>query len=195
MSIHHQKGIGNVVGFVFSCPGRQEKIAGYPAAGTTGNNLALFLDFFNQFQKTKFTRKDITISNASTKVMYAANNNGLTEADRSDILRVQNLNRLAKELSKIEGVIICCGGRAALAVNAISRRLHPECKIIHIQHLGMKSLNQIKYDRSGIEIIASNKLCRSYKEIRVAGNKNTHLRLEKLAFDASKDATRLGASL
>lgn len=176
---HYEPGTKNEIAVVFSCPGREEKKAGKPAAGQTGENLALLLKLLNERSNLEFTREAITITNAWDQVEYKSET-GRSEAKVNEIVAPENLQRLVSELKDIEQLIICSGEKAYNAVEKIKKLLKNDVVIVKIRHLGFQSLNQISTDIKGNEILSVAKIKkrgdgRSEKEI---GYENTLRRLK-----------------
>ncbi|WP_312561328.1 hypothetical protein [Anaerospora sp.] len=188
--VHFQQGSENQVAFVFSCPGREEEKAGYPAAKMTGINLAKLFVVLNEMKMKDyhFTRERVTITNAWTNVEYDAKT-CRSEATNEEVLSPDNLNRLLAELAAVTELIVCCGQKARLAVQALAaeNRLKAGTRVVYINHLGMKSINQITKDIHGEPIVAvakhPDRFTLKPKEI---GGANTHKRLEVVAAQIKK---------
>ncbi|OLS38912.1 hypothetical protein BTR22_04510 [Alkalihalophilus pseudofirmus] len=183
---HFKKGTKNEVAFVFSCPGAAEEAANKPAAGRTGTNLEQLLNILSQKygDNIEWSREAITITNAWSQVEYRKLT-GRTEATVREVLTEENLTRLEAELRAVEGLVITSGGRAALAVNALKSagRIHNEVKVLHIRHLGLRGLNQIKVDVKGEPILSvADQLAKAPSlSSPQAGRENTMRRLEVVA--------------
>jgi hypothetical protein len=188
--VHFQQGSENQVAFVFSCPGREEEKAGYPAAKMTGINLAKLFVVLNEMKMKDyhFTRERVTITNAWANVEYDAKT-CRSEATNEEVLSPDNLNRLLAELAAVTEMIVCCGQKARLAVQALAaeNRLKAGTRVVYINHLGMKSINQITKDIHGEPIVAvakhPDRFTLKPKEI---GGANTHKRLEVVAAQIKK---------
>lgn len=188
--VHFQQGSENQVAFVFSCPGREEEKAGYPAAKMTGINLAKLFVVLNEMKMKDyhFTRERVTITNAWANVEYDAKT-CRSEATNEEVLSPDNLNRLLVELAAVTELIVCCGQKARLAVQALAaeNRLKAGTRVVYINHLGMKSINQITKDIHGEPIVAvakhPDRFTLKPKEI---GSANTHKRLEVVAAQIKK---------
>jgi len=177
MNCYSKKGSKESIAFVFSCPGKNEEEAGYPAAKATGTNLnSLLLKLSTKLNRNDLSRTEITIANAWGKVEYEEST-GRSEATDSEIIGKDNILRLNEELKNISDFIICCGDKAELAVSKCTLKT---TKIIVIKHLGNKALNSIKHDENGNKILAANEMInngdkRTSKEI---GESNTSKRLD-----------------
>lgn len=181
MSCHISKGKKKNVAFVFSCPGRHEKDAGHPAAGTTGKNLCKLLDRLNtSLDRKDLSRKEITITNAWDKVKYK-DCTGRTEATDGDIRSHGNIARLKDELKDINEFIVCSGNKSKTAIAAIDRcNFSKNVKILYIEHLGTRGINTITKDVNNDKIISAKTKkeggCeRSIKKIQAY---NTSMRLD-----------------
>lgn len=188
--VHFQKGSEDQFAFVFSCPGREEEKAGYPAAKMTGINLAKLFAVLNEMKMKDyyFTRERVTITNAWANVEYDAKT-CRSEATNEEVLSPDNLNRLLEELAAVTELIVCCGQKARLAIQALAaeNRLQAGTRVVYINHLGMKSINQITKDINGEPIVAvakhPDRFTLAAKEI---GGANTHKRLEVVAAQIKK---------
>jgi len=188
--VHFQKGSEDQFAFVFSCPGREEEKAGYPAAKMTGINLVKLFVVLNEMKMKDyhFTRERVTITNAWANVEYDAKT-CRSEATNEEVLSPDNLNRLLEELAAVTELIVCCGQKARLAIQALAaeNRLQAGTRVVYINHLGMKSINQITKDIHGEPIVAvakhPDRLTLKPKEI---GGANTHKRLEVVAAQIKK---------
>ena len=152
-AVHLECGRSNDVAFVFSCPGRKEYEARPqgPAKGDTGTNLNDLLGIMRKkyagtvmkiTAPKRFSRDEIWITNAWSEVEYKTKT-GRSEAKEEEILHPDNLDRLYRDLSRIERAIICCGRRAGAAVRELRRRNRIEISVglFCIPHLGNRSLN------------------------------------------------------
>jgi hypothetical protein len=188
--VHFQKGSEDQFAFVFSCPGREEEKAGYPAAKMTGINLAKLFAVLNEMKMKDyhFTRERVTITNAWANVEYDAKT-CRSEATNEEVLSPDNLNRLLEELAAVTELIVCCGQKARLAIQALAaeNRLQAGTRVVYIKQLGMKSINQITKDIHGEPIVAvakhPDRFTFAAKEI---GSANTHKRLEVVAAQIKK---------
>lgn len=175
---HTQRGSENKVTFVFSCPGRYEKIANAPAAKVTGANLSKLLEKLSlALNRNDLTREKITITNAWDKVEYK-NCTGRSEAIDSEICEPKNIKRVKLTIQHTEDFIVCCGEKAQLAVQSCN--LNSKVKQVFIQHLSTRSLIQIKKDINGENISSAESLRldgtgRTLKKIQAD---NTSRRLE-----------------
>lgn len=150
MSCHLQVGKSKEVAFVFSCPGRYEEVAGEPAAKVTGKNLSSLLGKLGiALNKNDLDRRNITITNAWSRVEYEKKT-GRSEATTSEIISDVNIARLRSELVGVTELIVCCGEKAKIAVDACC--LSENVKVVFIKHLSTRGLNSIKTDISGVEI-------------------------------------------
>ena len=96
---------------VLSSPGRQEELAGYPAARTTGKNLeALLLLLGQALRRGDLTRENVTRTNAWPSVEYL-DKTGRSEATHGEILAPDNLRKLRRELAEIGELVIFAGKR------------------------------------------------------------------------------------
>lgn len=188
--VHFQQGSENQFAFVFSCPGREEEKAGYPAAKMTGINLAKLFVVLNEMKMKDyhFARERVTITNAWANVEYDAKT-CRSEATNEEVLSPENLLRLGGELKAVTELIVGCGQKARLAIQALAaaEQLHDGVRIVFINHLGMKSINQIARDINGEPIVAvakhPDRLTLAAKEI---GGANTRKRLEVVAAQIKK---------
>ncbi|WP_312422252.1 hypothetical protein [Anaerospora hongkongensis] len=188
--VHFQQGSENQFAFVFSCPGREEEKAGYPAAKMTGINLAKLFVVLNEMKMKDyhFARERVTITNAWANVEYDAKT-CRSEATNEEVLSPENLLRLGAELKAVTELIVGCGQKARLAIQALAaaEQLHDGVRIVFINHLGMKSINQIARDIHGEPIVAvakhPDRFTLAAKEI---GGANTRKRLEVVAAQIKK---------
>ncbi|WP_028301536.1 hypothetical protein [Oceanospirillum beijerinckii] len=178
MSCHLQVGKKKEVAFVFSCPGRYEEIEGGPAAKVTGKNLSsLLAKLRNSLNNNNLFRKNITITNAWSRVEYKKKT-GRSEADISEITSDSNVCRLRSELAGVSDLIVCCGDKAKVAVEACN--LPEGVKIAFIKHLGTRGLNSIKTDADGADIISADILKKQgdRRSKRRIQNDNTSRRID-----------------
>jgi len=165
-----------LIAFVFSCPGSLEEKNKRLVQGQTGNNLAELIKIIREDSTYRGyfqweDRYDYRITNASTVIHYKAKD-GVSEPSRGEIMCEENLNRLVDDL-KGYMVIITFGEKARIAVTACRDKIR-NSQIIHVQHLGFQSLNQIKKDYQGNDLLSSN-------GNKLVGKFNTHARLEVVA--------------
>lgn len=178
MSCHLQVGKSKEVAFVFSCPGRYEEVAGGPAAKVTGKNLSSLLGKLgNAINKSGLDRKDITITNAWARVEYEKKT-GRSEATKSEIVSSANIARLRAELVGVTELVVCCGDKAKIAVDACC--LPKNVKVVCIKHLSTRGLKSIKNDINGAKILPAETIKsqgdrRSKRRIQ---NDNTSKRLD-----------------
>ncbi|HYF80765.1 MAG TPA: hypothetical protein VD973_26950 [Symbiobacteriaceae bacterium] len=154
---HYEAGALRKAAAVFSAPGRHEQAAGRPAAAGTGKQLALLGEVLAEQGLDLLARRgDFTITNAWAGVEYDEAT-GRSEATDAEVLRPDNLDRLAGELSGITDCVFCFGDKAHLAVAALAEagRLEPGCRAVKVRHLSMRSLNQIRADVHGAPIVAA----------------------------------------
>lgn len=153
MPIHIQTGYQNSVAIVFSCPGRHEELAGYPAAKTTGKNLEQLLLLLSEaLNRSDLTRRNITITNAWPDVEYEAKT-GRSEATEQDVMRPKNLERLQRELSNITEFVIFCGDIAK--ATSLKLLLNRNPKFIYVNHLATRGLLSIEKDVHGQLIVVA----------------------------------------
>ena len=108
MAVHYQKGLGNRVAFVFSCPGRYEQTAGCPAAKVTGVNLQKLLEILTEiFERNDLSREQITVTNAWSRIEYKELT-GRSEATDEEIQMSENISRLQCELEHVEEFMVFC---------------------------------------------------------------------------------------
>lgn len=154
-SVHLKIGCRNDIAFVFSCPGKKEKQKGAPAKGHTGTNLKELLEqMTDKYNLPGFTRDEVWITNAWSKVEYRCTTStrdktGRSEASFREIVQDDNLDRLARELCCIEKLIVCCGDRAIVAVACLKRSGELTAHTANLRHLGNRGLNSIKKDVNG----------------------------------------------
>lgn len=108
--------------FVLSAPGRYECRAGRPAAGQTGVTLGMAVELFTVVDRRTFPSPrldDYTCLSAWDRIEYRALT-GRTEATEAEVLRRENLCRLADYLRGMR-FVVALGDRAQLAV----------CEVLH----------------------------------------------------------------
>ena len=193
--VHLELGSENKFAFVFSCPGQKEQDATPPgpAKGQTGGNLNKLLSLLSSEKRfTGMNREMVTITNSWDKVEYKGKTKR-TEATKREVLDSNNLHRLAMEIENIEEIIFASGENAKACVSSLNLegKLKSTVQVISLRHLGNQSINQIRWDKDGIEIITYNKdnpkpisEKRSLKELRRI---NVQRRFEKVAFDLLND--------
>lgn len=153
MAVHLQIGKQNNVAVVFSCPGRHEEIAGYPAAKTTGNNLNKLLSLLSDaLGRSNLTRSNITITNAWPSVEYKEKT-GRSEATEKEVVVPNNLNRLEQELSDITEFVIFFGDIADATSHKLELAKKP--RFINVEHLSTRGLLSIRNDVHGKPIVAA----------------------------------------
>lgn len=194
-AVYFEAGTENKFAFVFSCPGKKERDADPqgPAKGQTGNNLNKLIEILAKDKRfSGLTREKVTITNSWDKVEFKALT-GRTEANISEVLSQINLDRLTKEVEKIEEIIFACGKNAKSAILKLKKenKLNKNVKVFELRHLGFQSLNQIKEDINGKEIkcykTAFEKPKGEKRSLDKIGKDNTQLRLEKVASDLLND--------
>lgn len=154
-SCHFSKGEQSRVAIVLSCPGRYELDKGYPAAGATGTILKLLLQELEmRLGRNDLNRKNITITNAWPNVEFHERTRR-SEASNSEVLELQNIERLNGQLGGISEIIIFCGDRANTVRMSKDLRLRKGVKTVGINHLGMRSLNQITVDVNSRKITSA----------------------------------------
>ena len=133
------------IGIVLSAPGRAEEKAGRPAAGQTGRTLDATLAELNRLAGGTFpftTRLDCRVVNASPDIHYPAKT-GSSEASDADILRPDNLARLARALDGLQ-TVLALGRKAELAVRACGF----SGRVLTAFHPSMQAINR-KYQVTG----------------------------------------------
>lgn len=155
----YEKGLESKIAFVLSCPGKMEKKNNKPASGKTGKNLDnLLTKLENDYNLSDFKRKNITIANAWGNVEFKAKDGtGRSEATLSEVINIDNLERLAAQLQDIQSYIICCGVNAEKAVSMLlyAGKLNSSCKVINIPHLSTRGLCvSIRSDVHGNKIVS-----------------------------------------
>ena len=145
-SPHYQRGKRNWGAVVLLCPGQEEEKKNAPAQGETGKNLDYLLNIMrNKYNFKCHGRDDLTITNASSEVLYeAVGGTGRSVPYKTDVLSLENLDRLADELSQTTHVIICCSNLAQKAVDQVQQcgKLRCGIRIANLPHLGNKALNR-----------------------------------------------------
>lgn len=180
-TVHLQVGKLKRVAVVFSCPGRHEEVAGYPAAKMTGRNLDTLLSLLSiAIGRSDLTRENITITNAWPQVEYKAKT-GRSEATTQEITAPENLQRIQHELEEITDFVIFCGEKAKIVSQYLKLKHHP--KFAYIEHLGLRGLCLIRRDVSGEPIVAADiQISAGTKTDKQAiQNENTVKRLAVLA--------------
>ena len=141
---HHQPSPGACTGFVFICPGRFEALRGYPCAAGTGANLGRALIVLNERLPARFASGDralYVITNSWPNVEYPAMT-GRSVPTVDEVLRAENLERLARELAGLAAVV-ACGGQAHEAVRALRQRGALRADVAQARHLSQRSVNMI----------------------------------------------------
>ena len=128
------------VAFVLSVPGKEEKTAGRPASGDTGENLDFALVHLNSSRPTLFPsvhRYDYRITNAFHEPIAVSLGHKISEAPDSEILNPRNIQRV---LSDLEGcnLIVLCGNKAGVLSPAIRESGKA---LVTVPHVGNKGLN------------------------------------------------------
>lgn len=151
--MHLQVGKLKRVAVVFSCPGRHEEAAGYPAAKATGKNLDRLLALLAKaLKRDDLSRDNITITNSWPDVEYQAAT-GRSEATTREVLAKDNLLRLQRELEGISDLVIFCGERARTVSRHLQLKYKP--KFIYTAHLGLRGLSLTRTDVQGESIVAA----------------------------------------
>ncbi|MDM0053029.1 hypothetical protein [Variovorax sp. J22R115] len=144
------------VAFVLSCPGKEEARHGRPTTGTTGYNLAQLLDALRKEAKespllsacgiepASLHRGRVTIANAWPEPLWRRLEHPRIEATKEEILRPDNLQRLASTL-KSHRFIVLCGEKADTAFEAIERHrlLTHRPTVVRIVHVGGRGLDSV----------------------------------------------------
>lgn len=180
MPVHLQQGKERKVAVVFSCPGRHEELAGFPAAHLTGRNLDLLLSLLaRELKRDDLTRGNITITNAWSRVEYRAKT-GRSEATVQEVEGAENVKRLQRELEEVSDFIIFCGARAKAAARHLQLGRKP--RLVFIRHPGLRGLSLMATDLRGERILAAElQASRGGKGARRASqSENTRRRLEVL---------------
>lgn len=170
------EGKNSLVAFVFSCPGSLEEKNKQLVQGQTGHNLNRLIGIIREEPRYQYyfnyeNRFDYRITNSSNLIHYKAKD-GVSEPSNGEIMSLDNLSRLIKDLKGFE-LVITFGDKAKLAVNSCRNQLgNPH--IINVRHLGFQSINQIKKDCNDEEILSSN-------GDPAVGKQNTKRRLEVIA--------------
>lgn len=199
MTPHFSRGSSNAVAFVFSCPGRVEKLCRHPAAGRTGRNLEALLEVIStMYPGLRLTRKDITISNAWDQVEYLSET-GRTEASDEQVRSIQNIERLAGEILHVTGLVVFCGDKARLAATEIDTKglLSNAPRFAYLGHLGTRGLNAVSHDTNGAPILSAvaQKTMGAQESVRTIQRRNTSLRLSTLANQLKSDFDALRCTL
>lgn len=184
--VHLQVGKERKVAVVFSCPGRHEELAGYPAAHSTGRNLDLLLSLLaRELSRDDLTRGNITITNAWSRVEYRSKT-GRSEATLQEVEGTDNVKRLQQELEEVSDFIIFCGARAKAAARHLQLRHKP--RLVFIRHPGLRGLSLMATDLRGEPILAAElQVSRGSKEARRSIQaENTRRRLAVLVHSILK---------
>ena len=140
---HFQPCAGATTAFVFSCPGQKEEQLGHPCAGATGRNFDAALPKLYALLPTVFLspeRRCYVLTNSWSQIEYPAKT-GRSEATAAEVLSLNNLNRLAHELSGISTILIC-GQKAKQAVLALQAQGRlKSAKVVCLMHLSPLAVN------------------------------------------------------
>jgi len=133
---HYNEGKNPYVALVFSCPGEEEKKHGRPIWGQTGANFEQILGVLhsNNIFKWYFQKYDFRITNA-----YCADST--SEWDNNAIISPDNIERLFEELENTinrEGIIICFGKKAELAIDEMCSKMGTFAPHIDVENLKSK---------------------------------------------------------
>jgi hypothetical protein len=142
-SVHCQPSPGALLAFVFICPGRFEASRGYPCAAGTGANLARALVVLNRLAPAIFPsshRADYVVTNAWPVVEYPALT-GRSVPTEAEVLRPDNLLRLAGEIAGVERVV-ACGAQAHAALQALAAH-RPGLQVAYARHLSQRAVNMV----------------------------------------------------
>lgn len=127
---------------ILSSPGKAEFEQNKPAAGQTGENLRLLLEYLKcKTNNSEFHRDKISITNAWPHPLWKWKDKKTEEVNPSKLFTKENISRLEKDIGSAE-LVLCCGVIASKTVKNILFRLQPT--IIEICHLGNQSIN-IRY--------------------------------------------------
>ena len=99
------------------------------------NAILTHLNNWNAILFPSADRYQYRITNASTKIMYAGKGDGKTQDQDSNIIAKANIDRINKQLSRCE-VIILCGAKAQLIEQHLIGRI-----VVKTPHLGGKGLH------------------------------------------------------
>lgn len=135
-----------ITAFVLSTPGKKEQLATKPASGDTGENILCALNYLNKWLTEYFPSIDIDyyrITNSTIHVMYAAKDNGRTEANALKVLDVENIDRIKNEV-KDKHVVILCGKNAQLITSHLPNKI-----VIDVCHPGNKGINNTYANKHG----------------------------------------------
>ena len=164
---HYNQGIYKKIALIFSCPGQEEEIKGQPTSGTTGTNLEYFLSQLYLNQNFNYTdRYDFRISNSVSDVYFKERTNR-TEPLISTIKKKDNIVRLYNEIKDIETLIICFGKKAEIAIKEVLKEYNciTNLEVIYFPHLGLQSLNSLKYNFNNQSLTGSEKIKRKINYI------------------------------
>lgn len=135
-------------GFVYSCPGREEREATRPCAGKTGDNLEEGLEYLMDLAPDIFgsrERYDYLITNAWPQIEFVdqlgvyEGATGRSEAKLSEVHTPENLQRLFDQIAHLE-YIVACGVRAGKAVRKCVARLGLSARVAYVRHTGDRGL-------------------------------------------------------
>lgn len=175
---HLQIGKEKKVAIVLACPGHEEELLGVPAAGPTGKNLKILLDLLSRrLARPDLIRRNVTVTNSSVRAMHKAND-GDSEPTPAEVKDPKNICRIYEELREITDFVIFSGRSAGILMDKLLLPNNP--KFIHIPHLGLQALNQIKVDNAN-----TNNTIKSDN----AEETNTRKRLEIVASDVVRQVT------
>lgn len=127
------------LGFVFSAPGDEERIARKPVAGETGANLSRALAYLHLKRRSMFPtteRYAYRITNAFPEPL-TVRRDGRSEAPVARIREDRNVWRVRRELAGCK-VVVLCGQKAHLLSQVVAKRGRT---IVRVCHAGNKGLN------------------------------------------------------
>jgi hypothetical protein len=135
----------NEVGFIFACPGSDEKNANELVAGNTGKNLNHLLDFLTKERPDIFfseNRYDYLITNSVETVYFAAQDNGKTVPKDDEVLDPANVSRIIEEVKECKYIILF-GKQASLLETEIKKN-YQNINVLKTIHLSNKTVNSNK---------------------------------------------------
>lgn len=138
-SYHYWQGILPIA-FVFSVPGSQEKFAGRPVAGATGDNLSFALKHLHAKLPAVFSSTDryaYRITNAYSKPIAKSLGDRSSQASNSKIQALSNIARVLRDLEGCNFVILC-GIKAQLLADSIR---YPDRTIVCSWHTSNQALS------------------------------------------------------
>ncbi|MGM0420990.1 MAG: hypothetical protein ACQEQG_08310 [Bacillota bacterium] len=172
MAAHFNQGESGVkVGFVLSAPGRAEEENQRPAAGVTGDNLAIVVEYLQEHYPEIFPYTDIysyTITNAVSEIHHVAKT-GDTEGKDSSIVKTSNVERVYTEVADLDHLIFFGNKAQKLIVPLKKRGFDGNCYLA--RHLSLQSLNQVSIDLEGNRITGKDGAERREKRARVVAEK------------------------